>query len=291
MTGYSASYMLTIYSNAAATAVLFFAAKALLLLRRERPDKPLAYLSSLAPDTFNRAALFFSSILFFVFLAPIKSLIPRFGGFFADPFLAAFDRAIFGRDAWEVAHFAHLKIDLFYTVWPLIIQLCALWVAVSAPPERLRRFFLGWALCFWVLGIGLAFMLASAGPIFGPELGHGFERLRAATSDARYAIYLRDSLWQTYASNSAQIGGGISAAPSMHCALTFLFVLAMKGTRLFVPAFCYAAAIWFGSIYLGWHYFVDGLISLVVVPFVWRMISEIDYDNDMPAERLTFRSE
>ena len=274
--GHSKGDARLVFASLAAAAVCFVACQTMFWLVRERPARPIAELaaraSNVSAETFDRLALFTASILFFIWLAPIKSLIPRPAGFFADPFLADVDRLIFGRDAWEIAHLIPgIKfIDAVYSAWPLTIVFCALVIAVVADRATVRRFFLSWALCFAFLGVGLAFVLASAGPIFGPELGFGFGKLHSALSDARIAMLIHEELWQIHSENLVQVGGGISAAPSMHCALTFLCAIAVRRTRLFVPAAAYAGFIWFGSVYLGWHYAVDGLISLVGVLVIWR---------------------
>lgn len=269
--GYRANYVVWIFLTATLAGVMFFSIRGLLWMRLNRPERPMHCARAVAPYVIDRMALFLSSILFFVWLAPLKALIPKAGGFFADPYLASLDRLLLGRDAWKIAHLVPFTraIEVGYTIWPLTILTGVLWIAVTANPAVLRRFFLSWALSFWILGIGLATMMASAGPIFGPDLGLGFEALHDALEPASYVMGLHDRLWHAYASGALFIGGGISAAPSMHCALTFLFAFAVKGTRVFLLACLYSAFIWFGSIYLGWHYAVDGLISLVAVALIW----------------------
>jgi hypothetical protein len=37
----------------------------------------------------------------------------------------------------------------------------------------------------------------------------------------------------------------------------------------------YAAVILFGSIYLGWHYAVDGYVSIAVTYLIWRFSGHI----------------
>jgi len=240
-----------------------------------RPREPFRAIGKLISERAigDAALLFITSTLFFSLLPPLKAMIPSYRGFWADPFLAEADRAIFGRDAWKVAHdllpgySAH--VDYLYASWSLSIVCVAAAVALCGSEERKAKFFLTWALSWTVLGVFTATALASAGPIFGPQLGLGFQGLVPVLADAPAATLFRDLLWQMHGTNNAGFGGGISAAPSMHCALTFIFVFASYGTRWFLPALTYSVMIWFGSVYLGWHYAVDGLISLLGVALLW----------------------
>ena len=47
------------------------------------------------------------------------------------------------------------------------------------------------------------------------------------------------------------IGAGISAMPSLHVAMAVFWT-------------------WIGSFHLGWHYALDGLVSLIGVILIWR---------------------
>lgn len=67
--------------------------------------------------------------------------------------------------------------------------------------------------------------------------------------------------------------GGISAMPSMHMAWTYMWAFAawQINRGLGIVAHFYAVIIWIGSVHLGWHYFVDGLVSLIVVTIIWQL--------------------
>ena len=65
------------------------------------------------------------------------------------------------------------------------------------------------------------------------------------------------------------IGSGISAMPSLHVAMAYLLYLAVSA-RLKLIALVYVGLIWIGSVHLGWHYAVDGLLSILVVFLIWR---------------------
>ena len=67
------------------------------------------------------------------------------------------------------------------------------------------------------------------------------------------------------------LGGGISAMPSMHIVLAFLWVLPVWHLNRVLGAIItfYALIIWIGSVHLGWHYFVDGLVGVAVLGPIW----------------------
>lgn len=258
----------------------FFAARFLGWLWRLWPESPLPPIRAAwrAPvsSAVDRMCLFVSSTLFAIWLPPIKASFPKAHGFWADVYLAHADRLLLGTDAWKLTSFLDPitpLIDYLYGLWPLTITAASMGIALFAREPLLRRFFLGLALAWTLLGIWLASILASAGPIFGPELGFGFADLRQAMAVARYSLPAHEYLWTAYSSGSLKLGAGISAAPSMHCALTFLLVYCSYRSRWFVPALCYAAFIWIGSVHLGWHYFCDGLLSLAGVSLIWVVVS------------------
>ena len=258
----------------------FYLIAFLVWLAKLWPESPLPVLRDKSRDAaltaIDRTGLFVGSSLFFTWLPPIKATFPTAHGFWADVPLASFERAILGQDAWKISHalLGELTraIDYFYNLWVVIIVLISLCVALFASERRMAAYFLGIALSWTVLGIGMAGALASAGPIFGPDLGYGFEDLRLHLEDAPLTMLGHDILWNTYQNGLLRIGGGISAAPSIHCALTFVFCLSAYKTRWFIPAAAYSAFIWVGSVHLGWHYFLDGLLSLLGVLAMWPLI-------------------
>ncbi|MNI64247.1 PAP2 superfamily protein [compost metagenome] len=83
------------------------------------------------------------------------------------------------------------------------------------------------------------------------------------SSAAEYQTYL----WALHESGSAGFGSGISAFPSIHVGLITLNALFLNGysRRLGVVAFAYVAFIQISSVYLGWHYAIDGYVSMTVV--------------------------
>jgi hypothetical protein len=81
------------------------------------------------------------------------------------------------------------------------------------------------------------------------------------------------------------MGGGISAMPSVHNGLAALFALAAFQINRVVGwiVAAYAAMIWIGSIHLGWHYALDGVIAFVLTYVMWIAAGRIAAAFDRPA--------
>ena len=65
--------------------------------------------------------------------------------------------------------------------------------------------------------------------------------------------------------------------PSVHNALAVLFALAafrLNRTAGWALA-AYAGLIWLGSVHLGWHYAVDGLVAAALTAGLWRVAGRI----------------
>jgi hypothetical protein len=224
----------------------------------------------------DRSLLFVASVFFFALLPPVKMSFPDANGFWADPYLIAFDRWLFGTDPWLLTHAllgpATPVMEAIYSGWIAVVVLSSLAVGLLAGETVLARFYTGLALIWTVLAIVVAEQMVSAGPLFGPQLGFGFEPLVAELQrSAPLTILAKTYLWEAHSTGVVRIGAGISAAPSIHCAISFLFVFASWRTRLFPLAVAYATVIWLGSVHLGWHYFADGLISLAGVALLWPL--------------------
>jgi len=67
------------------------------------------------------------------------------------------------------------------------------------------------------------------------------------------------------------VGGGISAMPSMHMSIVTLFVLAgwSVSRRWGLLATAFFVVIFLGSIHLGYHYAVDGYVSMALTTVIW----------------------
>ena len=131
----------------------------------------------------------------------------------------------------------------------------------------------------WVfLGNILAVAFSSVGPCFYFEF-YGdrtflplMERLQSYTDGfGLRATQAMQFLLQT--SGKEAWGAGISAMPSLHVAMATLFVLFCRhrfnAIWPTVLASIFLMLILVGSVHLGWHYAVDGIVSIIVAPLIW----------------------
>ncbi len=225
-----------------------------------------------------------------------------------DPGLAEADRWLFlGEDGWRVLHDwfgspgATYFIDLTYHGWFVPMSLGVVMCAFFGPGSyRLRTQYLLSYIFAWI-GIGsiAAFLMPSAGPCFYNELvgtNAGYAELMrvlaehdailaAERGQGLYALGNMQGLLASHGSDQIAIGGGISAMPSVHNALAILF--AMAGFRIHRwlgwAMTGYALLIWVGSVYLGWHYALDGIVSAVMLLLFWPLAGRIADALDRPA--------
>lgn len=215
-------------------------------------------------------------------------------GFPFDPLLARMDRIMFGgAEPWEVTHALFgalgptLVIDRLYSFWFLLVGTLPMLAAVLARTKRRRtQLVLAWMLAWILIATLGAWSLGSAGPCYYPSLvgpDQSFaalgQRLAALADEAAArgsgidAVRYQRMLLDAYQSRTPIVAGGISAMPSMHVAFATLMVLAARTLVpvLHYPAMLYLAAIWIGSIHLGWHYAVDGPVAVLAMLGVWRL--------------------
>jgi membrane-associated phospholipid phosphatase len=82
-----------------------------------------------------------------------------------------------------------------------------------------------------------------------------------------------DYLWSNYLDKGSRVGTGISAFPSLHVAgAAWVAIFASSQFRkLSIIAWAYFGLILIGSVYLGWHYALDGLAGLAIAAAAWRL--------------------
>ncbi len=221
-----------------------------------------------------------------------KQMVLSTQSFSWDKTYIAWDRALlFGNDGWQVTHavFAHpiftYIIDKFYHAWFFPMALGVIFCAwVGKEQFHLRTQYMLTYLMVWIgLGSVAAFLVPGAGPAFVPHVlpseSASFAQMLATLQAKQLAVgkpisalLFQDGLWNLQLAKDLAVGGGISAMPSVHNAIAILFALAAWriNPKFGVVMAGYAVLIWIGSIHLGWHYAVDGLIAAILTLGLWN---------------------
>ena len=231
-------------------------------------------------------------VALFLLLVPAfnayKQRILPAAGFHFDPQLAALDRMLLGTDPGPWLHGVigspaiTLLLDAAYHSWfmPTTLGICL--VGLCAGTRTRGQYMLAYAAVWILLGAVCAFLLPAAGPAFyealvdpaGAAPFRSVQRgLEAAGGGQAYLTSLGNQayLLRNLDSPVLVVGAGISAIPSVHNAIAALFALAsFRAHRgLGVAMTVYAALIWVGSVYLNWHYAVDGAVGIAGAVLVW----------------------
>ena len=235
---------------------------------------------------------FSASLVFMIAFAFVKTSIPFIVPFYADPFFADLDKALHGGvDPWKAAHKLAPFLDaqavsfMYLTVWAIPAGFLLLILAACDPdPVRRNRFTILYMFVWIGLGNILAIAGSSVGPIYYDRL-LGTERF----ADLLAAIEatgvpntrlgeVQSALWVLYMRYDQIVGSGISAFPSVHNGIATLVMLYLwERSRWLVPvgvAFC--GAILFCSVYVGWHYALDGYASIILVSAAWWLLRRRD---------------
>jgi hypothetical protein len=190
----------------------------------------------------------------------LKVTMPYAVGFWADPLLADVDAFLFGGDPWRILHRLPIGgvIDRVYITWGPYCAFSA--IALAFAPDDRRK---GQCIVAYFLTVASAafgqYLLPSAGPVFFEAIGHG-SRFAEIPIQA-WVRTTADYLWETYSSPGFRVGAGISAWPSLHVAGAMWMALTLRSyfPRPQLVGWSYFVLILVGSVYLGWHYAVDGI--------------------------------
>ena len=230
----------------------------------------------------------------------LKAVIPLIEPFHLDPTLYRLDKAVhFGIDPWRLLHpllgykpVTYL-INYGYAMWFLVLQWSLVMQAASTGDRRRRmQFLLTMALSWVLIGNVAATFLSSVGPCYyalvfdGPDpyqplmaYLHEVEQALKVTIGGQevqvpfLALELQDTLWQSQVNGDYGLAKGISAAPSMHVASSWIIArLAWSmGRTAKIFGSLFLLLILVGSVHLGWHYAIDGYLAIAGAWVLWRL--------------------
>jgi hypothetical protein len=237
----------------------------------------------------------------------VKTSFPAFlGGFSHDRIQADIDAWLhFGTDPWRFLYavggnaVVRTIVEFNYNVaWFALCFGALFFVATSPRADGVRTRYLVMFLFVWIAcGTLLAGLFLSAGPAYYGHVTGDYARFAEQlaflgesqwrNSAAAYQSYL----WNLHQSDLPGIGGGISAFPSVHVALVAMnaFFVIERSRLLGLIAFGYVAVVLASSVYLGWHYAIDGYASLAVVAaghFAFRRLMSDRKRSATPSGRI-----
>ncbi|MDJ0642215.1 MAG: phosphatase PAP2 family protein [Erythrobacter sp.] len=261
-------------------------------LNRNRPDSPTAFLKArytalpLRQTILSGLPLLTIAIAALPFFSKMKAAIPLFNDYTWDAAFIEWDRAIFfGYDAWQVMQpvlgypVVTAFLALLYHLWFLLLYPGVMFFVFAKMDSRVRRqFFMTYMLSWALIGGLMATWLASVGPCFlSPLLGNPhfdaqMEYLYAANEQVPIMVLnVQELLLEWHGKSANGLGSGITAMPSMHCAIAFLYWIAVRRISAKWGAFfgVFFFVTWISSVHLAYHYAVDGLVSLLAVAAIW----------------------
>jgi hypothetical protein len=216
---------------------------------------------------------------------PLKYAIPQIVPFWLDQPIAQAERMIFATDPWlqldRLLGWAAVPIDGLYGLW-LPVQSLFLFTVLTQPASAAKsRSLIAYVLAWFLLGVVAAILFSSAGPLFYDRVlgGTDFATLRETLQHrgAWVALGESDKMWASLASGRPSIVAGISAVPSIHVAVSVWMFLAVRrmAPALAPYALVYSIVIWLGSVQLGWHYVVDGLVGALGILGIWVLSDKL----------------
>lgn len=207
----------------------------------------------------------------------VKPLLNYLVPFWADPYLASFDRQLFGTDPWRLLTWLNVTpLAIFYhRGWFALMIVVLMKVLASRPSPQKSAILLTYFLLWSVFGPVGHMLLPAGGPVFFAHLGHGgaFDALVMEPETRKVAQYL----WRFYDEQSFGPGAGISAMPSLHIATTAWIVIAVRrfAPRWTLPMTGAGVLIFLLSISLGWHYAVDGVVGALGAFVICRVVLRV----------------
>lgn len=277
----------------AATAIFFGGLFFLSALFREKPESPIrfAYHFSGHHVSWEKLTRHLPLILLVSLFLPafssLKGSISLFADYDWDFFWIETDRLIHGMDAWKLIHpivgypVVTFILGILYIVWlPLLLIALVYFSFLTEKPQLRAQFLITYFSCWAFLGSLCAILFASVGPCFvHPILGRDdflplMDYLEYADSKwPIWVIHIQDRLADQLLQGSRELGAGITAMPSMHVSMAFLYWLGARQVNRWLGwiALAYLVAIQMGSVHLAYHYAVDGYLSMILTLVIWKV--------------------
>ncbi|MEW7008932.1 phosphatase PAP2 family protein [Lentilitoribacter sp. EG35] len=215
----------------------------------------------------------------------IKTSFADLQGFQHDIWQADLDKLLFfGSDPWRIMfdsiHSIALQkfVEINYNMyWHIQVFAIIALAAYADSRSEMKVRYLSSIVWVWVIvGTIFAGLFISAGPAFyglvtGDEMRFGEQLAILAQHEQSSAIRYQAYLWSAYASTTPSLGTGISAFPSMHVSLVCMnvFFAFEINRKLGFIALIYALFVWVSSVYLAWHYAIDGLAGALLVAVIY----------------------
>jgi hypothetical protein len=256
-----------------------------------QPKKLCAYMGRdlrtvwLAPERIVGGLIIFTLLPIVISVySSLKMLIPEFQPFCWDPTFESLDRWLhFGIAPWRLLHplmgwpIVSCAFNFLYNLWFFVLYAILFWQAFSVRNSKLRmQFFLTFVLLWAIVGGPLAVALSSAGPVYYArvtgEVVDPYAPLMSYLHSANetlplWSLDVQEKLWNDFQNQSGMLGGGISS-------ILFALVGFQVSRRLGKILSLYAVLIWMGSVHLGWHYAVDGYLSLFLTLGLWWFVGK-----------------
>lgn len=265
-----------------------------------QPRAPFSFIRDKLAERGKGAAIIIAvMILSATAFTTLKHEYAKLVPFFADPLLASLDARLHGGDPWRVLRgllppSLESALFLLYSVLWFGEVIAGVVTAAFLSDRGLReRYLAAFTLTVMTLSTAVRLLLSSAGPVFYDRV-HGGARFAdliaslEASGAGRSVLRITGYLYTSYATDTTVLGTGIAAMPSLHVALAFLNALffARFGRAGAVLGWSYFAAILFGSVYFGWHYALDGYVSMAVVLTLWLAFRHTGGGKSSPEEPL-----
>ena len=255
-------------------------------LRQEAPLR--AFISKihriLPPARAASLLMFLGLAAFHGIFTSLKNLVNLVVEFKFDRQLAELDALLHFGDPWAILPrwelFTRILQVQYSIVWVTLLAAMSFYVVLYSARSLRTQYIWTFLICWIFLGNIIAIQAMSAGPVYYAQVvGSGrFAPLMDYLSFSRHTVYssvdLQNRLWLSYDSGVVDIGSGISAFPSLHLAMATLWALVAYDVNKWFGRFMvlFAVLILIGSVHLGWHYAIDGYVSILATVAIWKLV-------------------